>query len=92
MSTSAICVPYGPVGPEYACCWTYPEPPAPLSLPVLSGLVTVTDPVLAVADIDDGDDPAQLPASVGSAEPVADREPDPDPDDPGPDTDADPAV
>lgn len=55
-----------------------------MSLPVLSGLVTVTEFVLVVVDIDDGDDPAQLPASVGSAEPVADREPDPDPDDPAP--------
>lgn len=54
--------------------------------------MTVTEPVLVVLDIDDGDDPAQLPASVGSAEPVADREPDPDPDDSGPDADADPAV
>lgn len=59
-----------------------------MSLPVLSGLVTVTEFVLVVVDIDEGDEPAQLPASIGSAEPVADREPDLDPDDPGPDPDA----
>lgn len=52
--------------------------------------MTVTEFVLVVVEIDDGDEPAQLPASVGSAEPVADREPDPDPDDPGPGAAPDP--
>lgn len=65
-STSAICVPYGPIGAVYAevaCAWFIPP-----SLPVLSGLVTVTEVVNVVAD-EDGELPGQLPSPCSACPP-----------------------